>query len=191
MCTFRINTTSETIYGKKYFRGYKLTALSPDLPTDNQISMIVKKHKVVDDICVICHYEMTDTDDIITTDCNHQFHKQCLMKWNEHKLDCPMCRKGLFDYHPDAKRFIRDNLLLHNVYMLINILGYTLPIKDHIKKYLDERMQTSEIWKQQYQFFLTHVTPKAHKDMYHRVMNAISRNDEIFNTIFNINNLYI
>lgn len=185
MCAFRINTTSETIDNKKYFRGYKLTPLSPEIPTES-ISPTEKKHKVVDDICVVCHYEMTDTDDVITTECNHQFHRHCLLEWNEHKFNCPMCRKGLYEYHPDAQRLIRDNLLLHNVYMLIKILGYSLPIRDHIKKYLDERMQTSELWKHQFDFFEKYVTQKAHQDMFERAMNAIVRNNEIFNALFSI-----
>ena len=29
------------------------------------------------------------------TPCNHYFHKDCLQKWTDVKLDCPTCRKAL------------------------------------------------------------------------------------------------
>ena len=133
MSTFRINTTSETIGDRKYFRGYKLTALSADIPADQPTTPVTNHvHKHDDnDICVVCHCEMTSTEEIIVTECNHTFHKDCLMQWYNHRFNCPMCRKGLYNHHPEAQRLVKDNLLLHNLYMLIRILHFNVPLKNN------------------------------------------------------------
>lgn len=186
MSTFRINTTSETIGDRKYFRGYKLTALSADIPADQPTTPVTNHvHKHDDnDICVVCHCEMTSTEEIIVTECNHTFHKDCLMQWYNHRFNCPMCRKGLYNHHPEAQRLVKDNLLLHNLYMLIRILHFNVPLKKEIREYLDKRLEESELWKQQLAFMTNEVTHKAHHDMFSRVMTAIVRNNEFYNTLF-------
>ncbi len=42
--------------------------------------------------CVIC---LDDSGEIITTNCEHCYHPQCLIKWLESNPSCPMCRKGI------------------------------------------------------------------------------------------------
>ena len=50
----------------------------------------------VDD-CSICTEPMDNIDNLITTDCNHTFHKDCLRRWcrAQAKNECPLCRKNI------------------------------------------------------------------------------------------------
>ena len=49
-------------------------------------------------ICSIC---LTNNDKMLTTNCNHYFHKECLDKWrmscskNKNPFSCPVCRKEI------------------------------------------------------------------------------------------------
>lgn len=42
--------------------------------------------------CVIC---LDDTGDILTTNCKHCYHPECLVKWLETNPSYPMCRIGM------------------------------------------------------------------------------------------------
>lgn len=42
--------------------------------------------------CPICFCEITPEDEIMVTPCNHAFHKNCLKRWMEQQLICPVCR---------------------------------------------------------------------------------------------------
>lgn len=42
------------------------------------------------DVCSICHEELSQQ--VITTDCSHSFHKRCLTNWSKVKNTCPLCR---------------------------------------------------------------------------------------------------
>lgn len=47
------------------------------------------------DKCVICLNELHNTNEILTTPCNHKFHSSCFLKWMYAHKDCPLCRKQL------------------------------------------------------------------------------------------------
>jgi len=44
------------------------------------------------DVCGICHAEIESG---VTTACGHDYHLECLCKWVEKSLTCPMCREVL------------------------------------------------------------------------------------------------
>lgn len=51
--------------------------------------------------CIICLQELHENKCQELKECNHIFHKKCLMNWRKEKNDCPMCRKSivLSPYH--------------------------------------------------------------------------------------------
>lgn len=56
---------------------------------------IMNKHMEEPDKCVICLNELHNTNEILTTPCNHKFHSSCFLKWMYAHKDCPLCRKQL------------------------------------------------------------------------------------------------
>ena len=54
-----------------------------------------KKKKEQEEICSICLDLLNNRDEIITTDCSHTFHTNCLRSWCEYKTNCPNCRKDI------------------------------------------------------------------------------------------------
>ena len=50
--------------------------------------------------CSICLDTIEiDEKEIIKTDCNHYFHKECLKEWFSKSLSCPLCRKDLTNFN--------------------------------------------------------------------------------------------
>jgi len=49
-------------------------------------------------LCSICLSGYEKSDMAITTKCDHQFHRECLMKWLERQnnSECPVCRETLY-----------------------------------------------------------------------------------------------
>ena len=46
--------------------------------------------------CFICYFDITKGDEIYKLDCNHEYHKECLLKAVQHQHQfCPVCRKLL------------------------------------------------------------------------------------------------
>ena len=47
--------------------------------------------------CVICMapVDCTNLKERMVTPCNHFFHRECLERWMEVKMECPTCRGGL------------------------------------------------------------------------------------------------
>jgi hypothetical protein len=46
--------------------------------------------------CFICYFDITNGDEIYKLECNHEYHKECLLKAVEHQHRlCPVCRKLL------------------------------------------------------------------------------------------------
>lgn len=50
---------------------------------------------VNNDICGICHGNMSDSNSNIITKCKHYYHYACLQKWLQRSKECPMCREDL------------------------------------------------------------------------------------------------
>ena len=50
--------------------------------------------------CSICMTDIISKRQSVTTPCNHVFHKSCLRKWENSKLNahktCPLCRENIF-----------------------------------------------------------------------------------------------
>ena len=46
------------------------------------------------DLCAICHEQMTNSDSTKLTECNHAFHLKCIKRWFHKKntISCPCCR---------------------------------------------------------------------------------------------------
>tara|TARA_Y100000389_G_scaffold143303_1_gene141529 strand:+ start:2419 stop:3174 length:756 start_codon:yes stop_codon:yes gene_type:complete len=46
------------------------------------------------DVCVICHEQMTNSDSTKLAECNHAFHLKCIKRWFHKKntISCPCCR---------------------------------------------------------------------------------------------------
>ena len=49
--------------------------------------------KTMDEGCSICISDVEINKLMIRLDCNHVFCRECIIKWFEKKVTCPMCRK--------------------------------------------------------------------------------------------------
>ena len=47
---------------------------------------------IIDAECPICFENLRSSKDIVTTNCNHIFHKDCLDSWLIYSNTCPCCR---------------------------------------------------------------------------------------------------
>ena len=56
---------------------------------------ICKKDKNSLDVCSICLIEAKKGDKLHRLDCNHLFHRKCILAWFETSTNCPNCRKDL------------------------------------------------------------------------------------------------
>ena len=54
-----------------------------------------EEHQKQADKCVICYCEFEEDDQISELACDdrHIFHTECVQKWLEKDLRCPMCKK--------------------------------------------------------------------------------------------------
>jgi hypothetical protein len=55
---------------------------------------ILDKEKKDSNICTICQEKLLNKK-CCTTNCNHFFHSECLIKWLKEKHNCPLCRKEI------------------------------------------------------------------------------------------------
>ena len=52
--------------------------------------------------CCMCIEDLT-MENIVTTECDHQFCKDCFWKWIKTKNSCPFCRKSLLKTDEEQK----------------------------------------------------------------------------------------
>jgi hypothetical protein len=45
--------------------------------------------------CSICLDNFEDNDKTVVLDCNHRFHRDCILNWFKKELNCPLCRKNI------------------------------------------------------------------------------------------------
>ncbi|KAJ7569693.1 hypothetical protein O6H91_01G088900 [Diphasiastrum complanatum] len=48
-----------------------------------------------EDACSICLETFSDQDPASVTDCNHEYHLQCILEWSQRSTECPMCWQAL------------------------------------------------------------------------------------------------
>jgi hypothetical protein len=50
-------------------------------------------YPLIDGACSICEKSLNETGDLITTNCNHTFHRACVQERldNENRIDCHIC----------------------------------------------------------------------------------------------------
>ena len=46
--------------------------------------------------CTICIEKYKKNDKIITLDCDHNFHENCIKEWLNNKNSCPNCRENIY-----------------------------------------------------------------------------------------------
>ena len=54
--------------------------------------------------CCMCVEDLT-MENIVTTECNHQFCKDCFWRWIKTKNSCPFCRKSLLKTDEEQSLF--------------------------------------------------------------------------------------
>lgn len=103
--------------------------------------------------CSICQENITN---IYKTNCNHEFHKECLEEWiqtcknNGNLVSCPICRQEIhmYSYHIKEK-IILGSQIIETLYETFNIeqrtgiklLGFTEQFSENINDVIDERTQ--------------------------------------------------
>jgi hypothetical protein len=45
--------------------------------------------------CAVCLTEIDDNDRAMMTPCGHGFHEECLRRWMQEQMICPVCRHAL------------------------------------------------------------------------------------------------
>ena len=90
-----------------------------------------------DNVCIICSHDIDKNKIILKNDyktdcrCNYSYHKQCIEKWFEYNMVCPLCKS-------DVNNFGENIILSTNrkkifIYLLIFIfyliLHYYFPIR--------------------------------------------------------------
>jgi hypothetical protein len=53
----------------------------------------IKKNIYNNDSCTICLDNYISNSNIVQLSCKHLFHHDCILKWSEKKLECPICNK--------------------------------------------------------------------------------------------------
>lgn len=80
--------------GCKYHKQCKSQTEKCDKCVPKQEEVVQEEdHKHED--CSICLEQLDNENDIITTKCNHKFHKECLSEWKKVNNTCPLCRGKL------------------------------------------------------------------------------------------------
>uniref|UniRef100_A0A6C0K3Y3 RING-type domain-containing protein n=1 Tax=viral metagenome TaxID=1070528 RepID=A0A6C0K3Y3_9ZZZZ len=58
----------------------------------------------MDCICGICLLPMDQHRRRHQLQCHHSFHRDCIRKWHQYKVNCPLCRKGDGDGDGDEEK---------------------------------------------------------------------------------------
>lgn len=45
--------------------------------------------------CPICQVQLKNNDNVITLECAHIYHTQCISEWVKYKDECPLCRSPI------------------------------------------------------------------------------------------------
>ena len=100
--------------------------------------------------CPIC---LEKCEKILKLDCSHQFCRECIEKWKEKKMHCPLCRSIIFPniikstrnniYEKEAKEietFWKD-FLIHDrvVTFIVNILKVSKMMKENTEEYTQKK----------------------------------------------------
>ena len=60
------------------------------------VELLIKSTKSTcdnkDEICAVCKSEIEIDNDIVTLECKHVFHSECISEWVKYKSECPVCR---------------------------------------------------------------------------------------------------
>ena len=75
--------------------------------------------------CPICLDTMENN--IITTTCNHTFHKECFEHWAKYKNSCPLCRLSFYKtYSCNSYRFgLKYKIWINEDYIKMSNLFYS------------------------------------------------------------------
>ena len=74
-----------------FFSYIKTEGLSPD--RIEKFTTFNADQNTLDEGCTICISDVEINKLMIRLDCNHVFCRECIIKWFEKKVTCPMCRK--------------------------------------------------------------------------------------------------
>ena len=77
--------------------------------------------------CSICHEELIESGQTLyKTECNHLFHKKCIIEWSYYNLTCPLCRAII----PSERVYYTEqcNKVGKLLMMMFTILNITLNI---------------------------------------------------------------
>lgn len=67
---------------------------------DEYFEYYIQKHNITIQSCTICLTDFKPNDKVTGLRCDekHCFHKNCILKWVENRMVCPLCR---IDLDPD------------------------------------------------------------------------------------------
>jgi hypothetical protein len=70
-----------------------------DLPRNSDVTIDALPHLYRESQepkdCPICQVQLRNNDQVITLDCAHIYHTQCISEWVKYKDECPLCRTSI------------------------------------------------------------------------------------------------
>ena len=121
-----------------------VSSVATNISTINSISIInsffVHPLDIEDDFnCPICLVDNDENTTVILLDCEHKFHRRCIMEWVARSPNCPVCRHELE---------IRRSVINNNNENIINMFNRNRDPYDNIDSYLNEMRQREIIARQ-------------------------------------------
>ena len=79
-------------------------------------------------LCSICRVNL-DTDDIIRTinHCGHHYHINCLDRWFEDHITCPICRYDIRGTATATANTVEETVSVERITIPLNAVGRQLP----------------------------------------------------------------